>query len=524
MVTRFKQKMKYVISIILILSSMIIISVQMKNESLKISEIEENKGKTSKIEIKSSTLSNDNVKLFKKENNENFSEVTKKEEEQNLFNTTNTFELNTEDKGKPSNVKNIGTNIVQDYIILDFDEAKDTGTEYEYYLEENNVKTEPSKIYSESGIKGYCYVIDNNKNNEADYTVNKLDNEPILYSNIEWDKDYYLHIRTCDNNNNYSENLTYKINLPSKGIKIKYLDMNTYQEISPEETLIGNINDEYCLNEYNKNIHEYKLINIDGPENGKLKKERINVKYLYAKEAKIVVKYINKLDGKEIKNRTYIEGYEGKNYNINSAIINGYKYNNSSKTLNGKMPAGVTEIELYYDELSDVNISYINEKTGEKIIPDNKITGIIGEKYDISEKEISGYELVRKEGNENGVFLSEKSNITYYYKKKINLLVKHVDVDTNKVLSQEIIKGYEGDKIIIKPEEFEDYVLNDNVLNFNDDKDKPKNNIIDEILEDEEIEEVEEIENEIVDPSTIQQYDIILGSTDTEYIIYYKRK
>ena len=61
----------------------------MKNENLKISEIEENKGKTSKIEIKSSTLSNDNVKLFKKENNENFSEVTKKEEEQNLFNKSN---------------------------------------------------------------------------------------------------------------------------------------------------------------------------------------------------------------------------------------------------------------------------------------------------------------------------------------------------------------------------------------------------------------------------------------------------
>ena len=114
--------------------------------------------------------------------------------------------------------------------------------------------------------------------------------------------------------------------------------------------------------------------------------------------------------------------------------------------------------------------------------------------------------------------------IKYYYKKAVQLVVKHTDIDTNEVLSEETINGYEGDKIIIKSENFEGYILNEDFEKSDDNKTKETRNIIDELLEDEEIEEVEEQEEPVSILNTIQQYDIVLGSNDTEYIIYYKRK
>ena len=524
MVNRHKQKIKCLVSFLIFLGTIIILYKQMNNNNLQISEIEESQGKTSKIEIKSSALSNENIKLYQKENDNEFLEVTEKEEEQNLFNKSNVFELNTEDKEKPDNVTDIKTSIVNDYIIVDFKEAKDNGTEYEYYLEEDGSKTETTKILSESGIKGYSYAIDNLPNNEAGFTVNKFDSQPILYSNIEWDKDYYLHIRACDNNNNFSESLTYKINLPSKGIRIKYLDMYSNVEISPEETLAGNVNDNYELNNYDKNLDGYSFVKLDGEKTGKLKKERINIKYLYAKKSGIIIRYVNKLTGEEIAPKTYIEGYEGKEYSVKPKNIKGYMYSEHSDNLSGKMLGNEKEITLYYDEIGNVTVSYINEYTGEKIIPDKVVTGIVGNEYDISEKEIPGYELSKKDEKTNGVFASGTNVIKYYYKKAVQLVVKHIDIDTNEILYEETINGYEGDKIIIKSENFEGYILNENFEKSDDNKTKETKNIIDELLEDEEIEEVEEQDEPISILNTIQQYDIVLGSSDTEYIIYYKRK
>ena len=66
-------------------------------------------------------------------------------------------------------------------------------------------KSNITQIYSDSGIKGYNYIIDNSKETEAGVNVNKTDDEPILFTGIEWDKDYYLHIRAIDNSGNYSE-------------------------------------------------------------------------------------------------------------------------------------------------------------------------------------------------------------------------------------------------------------------------------------------------------------------------------
>ena len=525
----FTQKIKVILCIFMIIGASIIICMQMNKNILKVSELEESKGKTSTVEIVSNPLDNKDIKIFKRMDNEEFKETKDEVTKKGLLKDTKVFELDTEDMAKPNNISNIRTSIIDNYMIIDFDEATDNGTKYEYYIQEDNIKKETSEIFSESGIKGYSYVINNNPYYEELSEINKFDNTPILYSDIEWDKDYYLHIKSCDNNNNFSDALTYKINLPSNGVRMKYIDINSNIELSPEESIVGSVNEEYNLLDCKKQLENYKLIKVDGEERGKLKKERINIKYLYAKESGITVRYLNRITGKEIIPPTYIDGYESKKYSINPKNIIGYKYSSADKALTGSMSAENLNINLYYDEIGSIQVSYINELTGEEILPSEIVNGIVGEEYNIEEKEIPGYEFSKKIGNNSEIFLAGTNEVSYYYKRKASITVKHVDVENNTILYSECINGYEGDKKIVMSKNFEGYILNEKFEN-SDDNSKEENkeynkNIIDELLDGEELEaDVENIdETEKKLENIVQQYDIVLDCGNSEYIIYYKK-
>ena len=574
----------------IIILSIVLIYLRMNSSKIKISE-KQKLAEKEKITVEAKSTKECNVKLYQKTNEDNnFIEVKATEENKGIINTTNTFEIDAKDITSPNNVTEIKSTVVDDYIIISFMPAIDYSTLYEYYIESNNddgsQKSDITTIYSECGIKGYNYIIDSSKETEAGIEVNKIDSEPILYSGIEWDKDYYLHIRAIDNSGNYSENITYKIDLPSKGLRLKYLDYNSNSEISPEETIIGNVNEEYNISSLEKNLEGYKLINIDGETSGKLKKERINVKFNYAKIANIKVKYIDNL-GKELSKTNIIEGYEGKEYSIKAKKIEGYACKNSEVT--GNMKAGEEEIVFTYEKIGNVITSYLDETTGKAIIEDVIKSDMYGKQYKTEEKSIEGYELSKVEGKTEGIIDSENIKVTYYYKKLVNMVIKHVDISTNKILEEEKICGLEGENAKIQSKDFEGYTLvtnedNNNLKNLEEDsklnqenllqeeeneynketiykkdntddetksnKDKVaynndveetkiedkdinaikvnKNNIIDEIIDDyyeDELTNKKNTNEENIENTHIkQEYDIVLDPNVTEYIIYYKKK
>lgn len=549
--------LKMTLCTFLITVATVLIYLQMNNSKIRVSEKQKLSSKE-KITIEAKSTKDYNVKLYQKtKEDDDFIEVKATEENKGIINTTNTFEIDAKDISNPNNVTDIKSTIVDDYIIISFTPAIDNSTLYEYYIESNNVEGSQmsgiTTVYSDSGIKGYNYIIDTCKETEAGIQVNKLDNAPILYSGIEWDKDYYLHIRAIDNSGNYSENITYKIDLPSKGIRLKYLDYNSNSEISPEETIIGNVNEEYNISSLEKNLDGYKLINIDGDTSGKLKKEKINVKYNYAKIANIKVKYMD-TKGKELYETKVFEGYEGKEYSIKPKKIEGYLCLNSEVT--GKMKAGEEEIVFTYEKLGNVITSYIDETTGKAIIEDIVKSDIWGRPYKTEEKSIEGYELSKVEGKAEGIIDSENIKVTYYYKRLVNMVIKHVDISTNKILDEEKISGLEGEDAKIESKDFDGYILvvdkDENQLNdlekdsiknqenllqeeekeytkeSIDKKDNTDDNIIDEIIKDDfevlknddDAKEKDNIENKYVK----KQYDIVLDPNVTEYIIYYKKK
>ena len=571
-------KLKIIFYACVILLATILIYMQMNSNNVTISK-KQVQSEADKVAIQAKSTKDCNVKLYKKAKEEDeFTEV-KAEEKQGILSTTNIFEIETKDNASPNNVTNIKSVVTDDYIIISFTPAEDEATLYEYYIETedknsdinvgNDVQSNKSnitQIYSDSGIKGYNYIIDNSKETEAGVNANKTDDEPILFTGIEWDKDYYLHIRAIDNSGNYSENLTYKIDLPSKGVMLKYVDLNTNSEISPEETIIGTVNEKYNINSFNKNISGFKLVGIDGETEGVLKKERINVKYNYAKNASIKIKYVDTL-GNNILEPKIIEGYEGKEYSIYPKDIKGYVC--EVQNLSGKMTVGVEERVFTYNKLGTVNALYVNEITGESIANDVVITDIYGNSYKTEEKVIPGYELSKVDGETEGTINSDNTKVTYYYKKQVSMVVKHVDMETNKLLDEEVISGLEGDKVEVESKSFDGYVLNiaedkDKINSANDlikdalenyesekiidnskleeeksfynskddkynlDSNLRNTDIVDEIISDdyEENSEIteDETDNKLEEKNIKQHYDIVLDPNEKEYIIYYKKK
>lgn len=573
-------KLKIIFCACVILLATILIYMQMNSTNVTISK-KQVQSEADKVAIQAKSTKDCNVKLYQKAKEENeFTEV-KSEEKQGFLSTTNTFEIETKDKANPNNVTNIKSVVIDDYIIISFTPAKDEATLYEYYIETEDKTNDTSadnkedaqsnksnitQIYSDYGIKGYNYIVDNSKETEAGFNVNKTNNEPILFTGIEWNKDYYLHIRAIDNSGNYSENLTYKIDLPSKGVMLKYVDLNTNSEISPEETIIGTVNEKYNINSFNKNISGFKLVGIDGETEGVLKKERINVKYNYAKNASIKIKYVDTL-GNNILEPKIIEGYEGKEYSIYPKDIKGYVC--EVQNLSGKMTVGVEERVFTYNKLGTVNALYVNEITGESIANDVVITDIYGNSYKTEEKVIPGYELSKVDGETEGTINSDNAKVTYYYKKQVSMVVKHVDMETNKLLDEEVISGLEGDKVEVESKSFDGYVLNiaedkDTINSANDlikdalenyesekiidnskleeeksfynskddkynlDSNLKNTDIVDEIISDdyEENSEIteDETDNKLEEKNIKQHYDIVLDPNEKEYIIYYKKK
>ena len=571
-------KLKIIFCACVILLATILIYMQMNSNNVTISK-KQVQSEADKVAIQAKSTKDCNVKLYKKAKEEDeFTEV-KAEEKQGILSTTNIFEIETKDNASPNNVTNIKSVVTDDYIIISFTPAEDEATLYEYYIETedknsdinvgNDVQSNKSnitQIYSDSGIKGYNYIIDNSKETEAGVNVNKTDDEPILFTGIEWDKDYYLHIRAIDNSGNYSENLTYKIDLPSKGVMLKYVDLNTNSEISPEETIIGTVNEKYNINSFNKNISGFKLVGIDGETEGVLKKERINVKYNYAKNASIKIKYVDTL-GNNILEPKIIEGFEGKEYSIYPKDIKGYIC--EIQNLSGKMTAGEEEKVFTYNKLGTVNASYVNEITGESIVNNVVITDIYGNSYKTEEKVIPGYELSKVDGETDGTINSDNTKVTYYYKKQVSMVVKHVDMETNKLLDEEVISGLEGDKVEVESKSFDGYVLNiaedkDTINSANDlikdalenyesekiiddskleeeksfynskddkynlDSNLKNTDIVDEIISDDYEKDSEitegETDNKLEENNIKQHYDIVLDPNEKEYIIYYKKK
>ena len=115
------------------------------------------------------------------------------------------------------------------------------------------------------------------------------------------------------------------------------------------------------------------------------------------------------------------------------------------------------------DLTSKVIVKYIVPGDNGKVSEDKIIEGKVGKEYHTTPPDNvdKDYELIKVDGDPDGIITQEPKTISYIYKKKNGkVIVKYVDKDSNKKLyDDEVIEGKIGDKANIKPKEVPYYNL-----------------------------------------------------------------
>ena len=115
------------------------------------------------------------------------------------------------------------------------------------------------------------------------------------------------------------------------------------------------------------------------------------------------------------------------------------------------------------DLTSKVIVKYIVPGDNGKVSEDKIIEGKVGEEYHTTPPDNvdNDYELIKVDGDPDGIITQEPKTISYIYKKKNGkVIVKYVDKDSNKkIYDDEVIEGKIGDKANIKPKEVPYYNL-----------------------------------------------------------------
>ena len=115
------------------------------------------------------------------------------------------------------------------------------------------------------------------------------------------------------------------------------------------------------------------------------------------------------------------------------------------------------------DLTSKVIVKYIVPGDNGKVSEDKVIEGKVGEEYHTTPPDNvdNDYELIKVDGDPDGIITQEPKTISYIYKKKNGkVIVRYVDKDSNKKLyDDEVIEGKIGDRANIKPKEVPYYNL-----------------------------------------------------------------
>ena len=230
--------------------------------------------------------------------------------------------------------------------------------------------------------------------------------------------------------------ITYYYQKKSTSVIVKYLDINTNEEIYKEDIINGKIDDDYTtknkLDEINNlNDDKYEFVKSTDNTEGKMIENQIEVVYYYQKkETSVIVKYIDIDTNEELAEEEIIEGRiddeyksEDKAEEINETSENKYILVKTTENIEGKMTIDTIEVIYYYKKVeSQVVVKFVDKDTGEEIEVRDYIGGYVGDEYTTKPKDIDGYELIEERIpiNKDGILTEDTIEIIYYYNKIVN--------------------------------------------------------------------------------------------------------
>ena len=218
-----------------------------------------------------------------------------------------------------------------------------------------------------------------------------------------------------DSDNNEQEELEEKVT-----ITVRCNDV--YGNSIAIKTLEVSKDTEYDLSEIS--IDGYEFLSMVGQTSG-IASEDFEVTFIYEeikKEGKVIVSYVDNQD-KKISEEKEVVGVVGESYRVEAKYIKGYDVIKVDGHEKGEFKEEDTHVRYVYAEVKSdivfetkgsVIIQYL-DALGTKLSGNVTLRGYAGNHYDAYVKKISGYKIVRVEGEEHGEFNSGTKHVVYVY-------------------------------------------------------------------------------------------------------------
>ena len=264
-------------------------------------------------------------------------------------------------------------------------------------------------------------------------------------------------------------------------VEVKYVDINTGEEISDRKTKEGIIGDPFDVTEDKKDIEGYTLVKEPEEKTGIYTPEPQEKIYYYAKNTRVIVKYLEQddtpediADNKVLAKEVTIEGYEGKDYTTVEEEISGYTLVATTDNLEGTMQRDEIIVIYYYAPNTNVIVKYLEQDNTPNdnsdntvLLPEVMIDGYVGKDYTTVKEDIPGYTWVKDTENTEGTMTKDPIEVIYYYAQNTKVIVKYLEQDDtpddntdNLVLADEIvISGYEGLDYETEQKEIDNYTF-----------------------------------------------------------------
>ncbi len=194
---------------------------------------------------------------------------------------------------------------------------------------------------------------------------------------------------------------------------VRYVDKNTNEVISNDETITGFVGKEYSSNK--KTISGYKYMESSNNTSGRMTEEDTFVTYYYGKTHKVVIEHINTLTN-EVINTEEVEYAEGETYTSIPKTIEGFDSDDEKRPINANGTVELEDIEVkyYYKEKATLVVEYVDEK-GNKIVNDKETDMHIGDAYEVNRVLIDGYNFRGLPDNYKGTIDNKRIVVSLVY-------------------------------------------------------------------------------------------------------------
>ena len=244
-------------------------------------------------------------------------------------------------------------------------------------------------------------------------------------------------------------------------VNAKYLDKITGEPVADDEVINGHEGDAYETER--KVVDGYKLVEVPDKADGEMTKDEIDVTYYYVHTSGgVIVNHLDVKTGKQLKDESKIEGYEGDPYETHEENIPGYELVQDRYPDNAKGTMMIDEIPVnyYYAKLAQVKVRYVDKDTGDDVAEEFVITGKEGDEYTTEAKDVPGYDLVEEPEAKDGVLKAEDDEVVYYYRRPAKVVARYFDQESGKELeAEETTSGYQNDEYVTEAKVVKYYEL-----------------------------------------------------------------